>query len=146
MTETVIRPASVDDAPAFTEVIRAAYGPWIDRLEAMPDVDSGVVEEIVSNPVWVATLGDHVVGGLVMHISDTGAEIANLAVHPECGGQGIGRALMRVAEDHARALGFVRLALATHRDMTPTLRFYRNDGWIETDREGYRVFMEKELT
>ncbi|MFD0978657.1 GNAT family N-acetyltransferase [Tropicimonas aquimaris] len=142
-----IRQARVEDAPAFTSVIRAAYGPWIDRLEGLPDVDAGVADEIAHHPVWVAAQPGtgRIVGGLVLHLEPGVARVANLAVHPDCGGQGIGRALMAAAEEHARAAGYRQMTLASHRDMTPTLRFYRNSGWAETGREGFRVFMVKDL-
>ena len=97
--------------------------------------------------VWLATDGADgpVTGGIVLAFGAGEARIANLAVDPARGGQGIGRALMAKAEAQARTAGHNRIVLATHRDMTPTLRFYRNDGWEETGREGYRVFMEKRL-
>ncbi|WP_068115462.1 GNAT family N-acetyltransferase [Tropicimonas marinistellae] len=147
MEPPLIRAARAADAPAFTDVIRAAYGPWIERLDGLPDVDSGVADEIETHPVWVAEADDtgRILGGLVMHIGTDAAQVANLAVHPDCGGRGVGRALMAVAEDYARRAGFTRMTLASHRDMTPTLRFYFNSGWTETGREGYRVFMEKSL-
>lgn len=142
-----IRRAEAADAPAFTKVIRAAYGPWIDRLEGLPDVDAGVAGEIARHPVWVAVepATGRIVGGLVLHLEPGAARVANLAVHPDCGGQGIGRALMEAAEAHARSAGHRQMTLASHRDMTPTLRFYRNSGWVETGREGFRVFMVKDL-
>lgn len=148
MDTVIIRPALDADAAAVTQVIRAAYGPWIRRLEGLPDVASGVADEIRAHPVWVAQLAPdgRIVGGLVLHLLADAAQIANLAVHPECGGKGIGRDLMAAAEAHARQAGRDRMTLASHRDMTPTLRFYRKSGWMETRREGFRVFLEKPLS
>ncbi|WP_158263410.1 GNAT family N-acetyltransferase [Aliiruegeria haliotis] len=147
MSDIMIRPARADDAAAFEAVVRAAYGPWIGRLEGLPDVSAGIAGEIADHHVWLASTGeaDTIVGGIVLHVSAEEARIANLAVHPDCGGRGIGRALMGVALAAAHRAGHRRIALATHRDMTPTLRFYRNDGWEEVGREGVRIFMEKPL-
>jgi ribosomal protein S18 acetylase RimI-like enzyme len=44
-------------------------------------------------------------------------------------GQGVGRALIRAAEDYARAAGAVRLELSTARDNTPAQRLYESLGW-----------------
>ncbi|WP_116131515.1 GNAT family N-acetyltransferase [Tropicimonas sp. IMCC34043] len=147
MENTLIRPAEARDATDFVRVIRAAYGPWIGRLQGLPDVDAGVAEEIARHPVWVAEDPDtgRILGGLVLHEGEEAAVIANLAVDPDCGGRGIGRGLMAAAEAHALAQGQHRMTLSSHRDMTPTLQFYLRDGWVETGREGYRVFMEKRI-
>ncbi|SFB79901.1 GNAT family N-acetyltransferase [Tropicimonas isoalkanivorans] len=147
MESPIIRRAIPSDAAAFTAAIRAAYGPWIDRLDGLPDVDAGVAEEIAQHPVWVAESrrSGRILGGLVLHLGSDTAKVANLAVCPDCGGRGIGRALMAAAEAHAHDKGYRRMTLSSHGDMTPTLRFYRKSGWAETGREGYRVFMEKAI-
>jgi len=48
-------------------------------------------------------------------------------------GQGVGRALMRAAEDYARAAGAVRLELSTARDNKPAQRLYESLGWKRDD-------------
>jgi len=53
----------------------------------------------------------------------------DLYVAPVARGQGVGRALMRAAEDHARAAGAVRLELSTARDNKPAQRLYESLGW-----------------
>ncbi len=83
--------------------------------------------------------------GIVLSLSET-AHVVNLAVAPHAAGQGIGRALLTHAEAIARDAGFSEINLATHKDMTPTLRFYESNGWTVSGREGLRCFLSKTLS
>ena len=73
------------------------------------------------------------------------ASIANIAVDPQSQGQGIGGALMKLAEEQAKARGFSCLHLATHSLLEENVSLYLHLGWQETGREGSKVLMQKEL-
>ena len=142
-----IRPARAEDAAPLQEVVRQAYAPWMERLEGLPDVADGLANDIAEAVVEVAVLpSGQIVGGIVLRLSADGAHIANLAVSPDCAGQGIGQALLKRAEQIALGAGHTRLALATHKDMTPTLRFYERQGWEISGGAGLRLFLRKSLT
>jgi len=111
----------------------------------LPAVSDGIREDIENNTVWVAILGLHVVGGLVLIPREDHAILANVAVEPSAVGSGLGRALIDRAETEARKLGIRRLILTTHADILKNVRMYEHLGWRETARIGNKVHMEKSL-
>ncbi|MFG5383896.1 GNAT family N-acetyltransferase [Yoonia sp. R2-816] len=143
MTITV-RPATADDAHGLTACIDAAYAPYVAKGLDLPPVSEGIAGDIRDHHVWVATRGDRIVGGIVLVLDDT-AHLANLAVHPDAGGQGLGQALIATATSAARAAGYDRLHLATHIEMTGTQGFYLRLGWVEAGRDGNKVYFEMQL-
>ena len=112
----------------------------------------GAVDEVLQSFVgrtadvwdWVADTGGRILGGVVLNLGDH-AHLANLAVHPDGAGQGIGQNLTQIAFDAAIAEGFDHIHLATHKDMTATQAFYLHRGWVETGREGTKVYMSFDL-
>lgn len=145
MSDVTLRRARADDADGFQAVLSKAYAPWLNRLDSLPDLTAGVVEDIAAHVVWLAERGDGAIaGGVVLTFAEE-AHVANLGVSPDCAGLGIGKALMKRAEAEALERGYSTLRLATHRDMTPTLRFYERAGWTETGREGVKVLMQKRI-
>ena len=127
--------------------MRAAYGVYLERHPdlMLPPMTIDYRDEIRNHPTWVATAGSKLVGGLTMVFGDNDASIANVAVHPEFQGQGLGAGLMRFAEDEARRRGHTALSLATHVRLTGNVAYYRRLGWHETGRDAERVFMNKPL-
>ena len=134
----MIRRAAPADADALRAVVAAAYAPF-GHLD-LPPVAEGLAEDIRDHNVWVAEVAGIVRGGIVL-ILGAEAHIANLAVHPDAGGQGIGRALIDTAVKAARAAGHLSVMLATHRDLGQTQAFYRKLGWVETGRDGVKVYL-----
>ncbi len=143
MTITV-RPATADDAHGLTACIDAAYAPYVAKGLDLPPVSEGIAGDIRDHHVWVATRSDRIVGGVVLVLGDA-AHLANLAVHPDAGGQGVGQALIATATSAARAAGYDKLHLATHVEMTGTQGFYQRLGWVEAGRDGNKVYFEIQL-
>ena len=138
----IIRCASDADAGALTDVITAAYAPY--QHLGLPPVAEGIADDITRHFVWVAEVDGKVRGGIVLIMSGD-AYIANIAVHPDAGGHGIGSALIEKACALAGAEGFEEIGLATHVGMTETQAFYKRLGWIETGHEGLRAYFKKDL-
>ena len=138
----IIRRAQQSDAAALTDCLTAAYAPFV-HLD-LPPVASGVADDIAGHGVWVAEVDGAVKGGVVLALADA-AHIANLAVHPDAGGHGMGAALIDQAKAHAVAAGYREIALATHVEMTATQSFYRKRGWHETGRDGNKVYFRQDL-
>jgi ribosomal protein S18 acetylase RimI-like enzyme len=138
----VVRPAIQDDEQALTACLTAAYAPFQEL--GLPAVTQGIADEIRDHNVWVAQIDGVVRGGIVLVLGPR-AHIANLAVHPDAGGHGIGRALIDQACQAAKAAGHAEIQLATHKDMTATQAFYHKLGWQETGREGKKVYLAKQL-
>ena len=138
----VVRLATQDDALVLTACLTAAYAPFQDL--GLPPVTEGIADDIRDHNVWVAEIGGVVQGGIVLVLGGR-AHIANLAVHPDAGGHGIGRALIDQTCLAAKAAGHTEIQLATHTDMTATQVFYHKLGWQETGREGNKVYFAKQL-
>lgn len=111
----------------------------------MPDVSGGIDEDIRDHHVWVADTGNAIIGGAILILTPDMAKLANLAVHPDWGGQGLGRELIAVTEAHARESGVAELNLATHIDMPQNVKLYERLGWRVLGRSGVKVHMSKAL-
>ncbi len=140
-----IREAAADDADEAQAVIAAAYAPWRARLPDLPDVTDGVAGDIARGPAWVAEAEGRIAGVLLAGRDGTVLHVANIAVRPGMGGQGIGAALMREAETWAARAGCTLLRLATHAAMTRNVGFYERLGWQVTARDGNKVLMARHL-
>ncbi len=139
----ILRRATASDVAALTDCTAAAYEPFQEL--GLPPITEGIADDIRDHNVWVAEVDGIVRGGIVLALG-VHAHIANLAVHPEAGGHGIGKALIDRATDAAAAAGHNEIQLATHRDMTATQAFYCKSGWAETGREGNKVYFALQLT
>ncbi|MEZ5138968.1 MAG: GNAT family N-acetyltransferase [Acidimicrobiales bacterium] len=59
-----------------------------------------------------------------------------IAVDPATQGSGVGRAIMAVAEERARAQGYERMHLTVHPDNERAVAFYEAGGWARVAEEG----------
>ncbi|MEJ8561669.1 GNAT family N-acetyltransferase [Yoonia sp. GPGPB17] len=126
----------------LTAVLEAAYAPF--RALGLPPVTEGVAEDIRDHNVWVAEVDGEVRGGIVLVLGNL-AHIANLAVHPDAGGLGIGQALINESSEASAAADHNMIKLATHVGMAGTQAFYLKLGWQETGREDNKVYFQKQL-
>lgn len=139
-----IRQATQSDTEALVRVIDRAYEIYKIELPDLPDVSSGVEDEIAEGNVWVAESGS-VVGGVFLTFDGTEAVLTNIAVDPIRSGEGIGKALIAHAEAECKKRGVLTLKLATHVKMPENVALYSHLGWVETGREGNKVYMSKQL-
>jgi ribosomal protein S18 acetylase RimI-like enzyme len=147
-----IRRASASDAALLAELATKAYQPYLERMPGQRPgpMDADYAAAIARDTVWVAEVSDHVAGFLVL-VDEPGATLLeNVAVHPDWQGRGIGRLLMTMAEDHARATGTHVVRLYTHAVMVENQRLYSRSGYVEVERrsdDGFdRFFYEKSLS
>lgn len=145
MTQWAIRKAVPRDADALATCIDAAYARYAERIDDLPAVSDGLADEIATHQVWIAEIGDEVVGGLVLVPEDGFMRLANVAVHPDHKGAGLGRTLISRAETEALAQGYRELRLTTHAKMRETIRFYSRLGWEEDRRRGNTVSMRRSI-
>lgn len=143
-----IRQAGASDLPAVREVVSAAYGKYLARMDRPPaPMLRDYAPAVEAGTLWVT--GVPVAGLISLIPGDGGLLIENLAVSPEAQGTGVGRALMDFAEVRAGQLGLTRLTLYTHVVMTENQAIYAHLGFREVERRttnGYhRVYMEKPL-
>lgn len=145
-----LRNASAADAEALSQLVDDAYGHYVERLGMRPGpMTDDYAEVIRDRDVTVAESGGALVGAIVLGVGDGGFTIDNVAVHPSRRGEGLGRALLELAEEEARRRGFDSIHLYTHEKMAENLALYARIGYVEYERrsEGSfaRVFMRKRL-
>lgn len=145
MGTITIRRAGFHDAEGFGRCLDAAYASFAARIPDLPSMSEDCAGEIERNLVWVAEAGGAIVGGLVLIPREGFMLLANVAVHPDGRGTGLGRRLLTLAESEAVERGYAEMRLNTHADMPETIGLYARNGWIETGREGNTVSMRKAL-
>ena len=142
-----IRKAIPKDSGGLQDCMESAYAAYQERMggERLPPMDADYLSEIKSYPTWVAESDGRILGGLIMVFENDQARIANIAVDPAFQGQGIGGALMKLAEARVRAISVSELLLATHVLLTENIALYQHLGWEETGRDETRVYMKKNI-
>ena len=150
MSEISLRPATPDDAPLVSACVRAAYEHYIPRIGKPPaPMLEDYARVIRERQVTVAVREGSIVGVLVRAPMAEGFRLINVAVDPASQKQGVGRALLQLAEAEARRQGHDRIHLSTNEKMTENQALYARIGYVEYDRRvenGYsRVYMRKTL-
>ena len=140
-----IRQAETRDAEGLTICMRAAYAGHTARLGDLPPLSTDYAEEIATCQVWVALVGDDIVGGLVLVPAADSMQLANVAVHPGHAGAGLGKALIALAETQAADQGFQEIRLKTHAGMAENIGLYQHLGWRVVEAAGDTVSMAKSL-
>ena len=143
----IIRKAVIEDAADLQNVMESAYSAYQERMDGkrLPPMDVDYSSEIRDYPTWVAESNGSIVAGLIMMFEDDFASIANIAVHPDFQGQGVGRELMKLAENVAKEEASPELRLATHILLTENISLYEHLGWSEIERDDVRVYMKKDI-
>ena len=152
METLTTRRARAADSAALAEVALKAYLPYVDRMggQRPAPMDADYTKSITRDVVWVAEIGEQVVGFFVLVDRPETTLLENVTVHPNWQGRGVGRLLVAIAEDHARATGKTAVRLYTNAAMVENLRLYPRLGYVEVDRrvdDGFdRVFYEKKIS
>ena len=145
-----LRRASHGDAADVAELVRAAYGHYVERIGMLPGPMTDDYADVIRNrQVTVAERQGAMVGIIVLTVTDEGFLVDNVAVHPSHRGTGLGGALLQFAEAEAQRAGFDTIYLYTHEKMTENLALYARIGYVEYDRcsQGAfsRVYLRKHL-
>jgi ribosomal protein S18 acetylase RimI-like enzyme len=140
-----LRPATPQDVPRLTELVRAAYGHYVERLGGPPrPLTDDYAEVVRRHRVTVAVRAGHVAGLVVLDVQED-FWVDNVAVDPAHQGTGVGRALLEHAEATARHEGFDAVHLLTHERMTENLALYTRIGYAEYGRRGPLVLLRKPI-
>ncbi|MCC9708748.1 MULTISPECIES: GNAT family N-acetyltransferase [unclassified Streptomyces] len=107
----------------------ALYGNY--RIDPLVESLDSVRAEVASDCVFVARLGDEVIGSVRGALDADGtAAIGKLCVHPRLQGHGIGARLLRAAEAAlAEERGATRFRLSAGHRSEGNLRLYRRVGY-----------------
>lgn len=148
--EVLLRLAEAGDAPAMRHLAIRSYGKYVPRMGREPaPVADDYAAVVARGHAWVAEHGDQLVGLLVMQPAEGHLLLENIAVAPSAQNMGLGSRLLRLAEQHALAMGLPEIRLYTNEAMTENLGYYPRRGYRETHRatqNGYRrVFFSKVL-
>ncbi|MGW0857734.1 GNAT family N-acetyltransferase [Streptomyces sp. NPDC002690] len=125
------------------------YGNY--RIDPLVQTLESVQDELATDLVFVARLGDEVVGAVRGFTAEDGTgRIGKLCVHPRLQGHGLGARLLRAAETGLAAeRAATRFQLHTGHRSEGNLRLYRRAGYAqvgaETGEDGVRlILLEKE--
>lgn len=131
----LVRPAGVSDLRAMTQIVTEAYTRYIDRIGKAPGpmVDD-YPAHVRNHTAWVVECDGTIAGLIVLLPEEDHLLLDNVAVDPARHGRGIGKTLMRFAEQEASRRGYGELRLYTHETMTENLAMYPALGWQETGR------------
>jgi len=142
--------ATAQDAEAVRLLVRRAYAKWVPVLgrEPLPmkaDYDRAIREHAI-DLVWA----DGQLAALIETIlAPDHLFIENIAVAPECQGQGLGRRLMTHAEQQARGAGRAEIRLLTSAAFEANIRLYQFVGFridrVEPFMGGTTVYMSKAI-
>jgi GNAT superfamily N-acetyltransferase len=128
-----IRPAALSefsllpDIEAEADLIFASMDPPVAPADFPPP---GTVEEF-AGAFHIMVAGRPPVAFVRLEIVDGAAHLEQLAVHPDHGGRGIGRALVTAAKSWAQESGFQAMTLCTFADVPFNGPFYASCGFIE---------------
>ncbi|MCS6920873.1 MAG: GNAT family N-acetyltransferase [Elioraea sp.] len=147
----LIRPAEAADLAAVTEIVRAAFRPYVSRIGREPGPMGDDHADLIAAGRLHVAVRDGVVVGLVVLIPRGGTLLLDtVAVAPEVQGTGVGRLLLDFAERVAVAQGYDTITLYTNEAMTEAIALYRRLGYAETEcveEKGFRrVYMRKPLS
>jgi GNAT superfamily N-acetyltransferase len=87
-------------------------------------------EDHLGQAALVLLVGDPPLGFVCVELVDSIPHIWQLAVDPDHGRHGLGRALMQAACDWARSEGFDAITLTTYRDVPWNRPFYESLGFV----------------
>ena len=129
------RPATLADVDALVRVINLAYLVEADMFHGTRTTEADVHDRLARpNAVFLVVPDDAADGVLLgsVHVETRGDRgyFGMLAVDPACQGRGLGRTLVRAAEDHCRATGSVAMDLDVvdlRRELTA---FYGSLGYV----------------
>jgi ribosomal protein S18 acetylase RimI-like enzyme len=134
----VVRPSTVDDVPAMQAVSVAAAArfrgvddPRIARsADAPPYWTEGLERASVQQRAWVALDDDgSIIGFAVAWVVDGEGHLDELAVVPEHGRRGVGRALVDQVVAWTVAQGLTSITLTTFRDVPWNAPYYEKLGF-----------------
>jgi ribosomal protein S18 acetylase RimI-like enzyme len=146
----LVRPAEAEDAPGANACIKAAYEHYIARNGKVPGpMLDDYAQLILLYDVTVVERDDEIVAVLLVKESSEGFLLDNIAVLPPFQGSGLGRCLLELAEQKARAAGYDSIYLYTQEVMTENQALYERIGYVEYARRTEiglnRIYMRKAL-
>jgi GNAT superfamily N-acetyltransferase len=130
----VIRLATATDADAVAKPLSVAFDAHRGKYppEAWRSATPGpamVIARLEEGPIWVASLGDTLVGTLSAIVMPDELHLRSLAVDPAARRNGVAAVLLHAAHDEARARNMRTLSLETAEFLAAAARLYGRLGF-----------------
>ncbi|MGX7705303.1 GNAT family N-acetyltransferase [Methylobacterium sp. Gmos1] len=134
-----LRSATKADVPAIEALVRAAYAKWVPVIGREPVPMTADYAQALRLHRFDLLERDGALVALVETIPRADhLWVENLAVAPEHHGQGLGRTMLRRAEEIARELGHTTIKLGTNQAFAGNVDFYRRAGFAVEHEEPFR--------
>ena len=148
--QPILRRATDSDARGITELVAAAYRDYEPLLGRTPQpMLVHYAEAVREHEIWVLDADGVLVGVLELDPRPDHLWIENVAVAPGWQGRGLGRDLLRHAEDEARGHDLDEVGLLTNERYVANIAMYTHYGYRETHRVSHQgtdlVFFRKRL-
>ncbi len=139
--EFVIRHASVENAAAILQCLRAAFEPYRSQYTPQAYLDTvmtpdTLLQRLRSMTVLVAIdAQDNVVGTIGgAAVSPSEGHVRGMAVPPQWHGRGIAQRLLEAMEKHLLGKGCTRISLDTTEPLQRAMCFYEKNGFQRTGK------------
>jgi len=153
MPDLRIEPATLDDLPELTELLRDLF---LQEADFQPDREKQmrglrlILEQPSRGRIFVLRNERMIIGMINLLITISTAEggfvlvLEDLVVHREHRGSGYGSRLLQHAIGFAREKKFLRITLLTD-NTEETPRFYLKHGFVESEMKPMRYFVDHEF-
>jgi len=140
-----VRKATATDAAAIAAILHEAFSEYrplyTDAGFAATAISAEQVEQRLSEgPVWVALLGNAMVGTAAVVEKGSDWYIRGMAVIPAARGRHIGEILLTAIETLAQENNARRLFLSTTPFLDRAIRLYEKSGFRQTDEGPHDLF------
>jgi GNAT superfamily N-acetyltransferase len=138
--EVVVRQAVEDEAGTISGVLRSAFAEYesLYTREAYrattPDTEA-VIERMRRGPIWVAVLGEDIIGTVAAVCENGECFVRGMGVVPDSRGRGAGALLLEAVESHAIRQAARLMYLNTTPFLYGAIRLYERFGF-ERSAEG----------
>ena len=145
VSETEIRLAGPDDAPAVAAVLLEAFVEFKalytdEGFAATTPAGEEILNRLKEGPIWVAVRNDAIVGTASAVRKGERLYVRGMAVLPSERGQRIGELLLECIERYAVQHNCNRLFLSTTPFLTGAIRLYERFGFQRTPENPHDLF------
>jgi ribosomal protein S18 acetylase RimI-like enzyme len=142
-----IRKFRIEDEKKVINVARDAlfgiYNQQPSDLEDLEDIEGNYTEK--GGVFYVAEEGDNIVGTIAVKVDGSFPRLKRLYVAQDCRRQGIGKMLLDKIIAFCESKGYNKIVLSTTPEMKDAIRFYKKNGFVETDKAADAIFFERIL-
>ena len=142
-----IRKFKIEDEKKVVKVVRDAlfgiFNAELGGLEDLENVEGNYVEK--GGVFYVAEDGDNIVGTIAVKVDGSFSRLKRLYVNKDWRRQGIGKMLLDKIISFCEGKGYGKIMVSTTPEMKDAIRFYKKNGFSETDKANDAIFFERFL-